>query len=72
MMEQLIHDTPALDEPGAREHGATFILTPEGWEEVDFVAPGDDWGRQSDGSYVSPDGAFRTWPAGGGEVSPIA
>lgn len=48
--------------------GATFILTPEGWQPVEFVEPNHSWLALPDGSFESPDGQFRTWlpeePAG--------
>lgn len=47
----------------------SFRLTPEGWEPVDYVEPGEDWRPLEDGSFESPDGKTRTWaradPAGG-------
>ena len=33
-----------------------------GWESVDFVEPDADWQEQPDGSFLSPDGATRSWP----------
>jgi hypothetical protein len=41
------------------EAGSTAVLTDAGWETALYVDPGDDWVRQDDGSYLSPDG--RTW-----------
>jgi hypothetical protein len=52
-----------LDE---EDGGATLVLTEAGWETTDYLDPGDDWGRLPDGSYLSPDGLIRTWPAGAG------
>jgi len=49
------------------EPGATFVLGSEGWEPVDYVAPGDDWAVQSDGSFLSPDERTRSWPEAGPE-----
>jgi hypothetical protein len=58
-------------EQGAEEEapeGATFSLTAEGWQAVDFVEPGARWRALADGSFESPDGSLRTWlpeePAG--------
>lgn len=39
-------------------------LTEEGWEDMDFVEPADDWRQLPDGSFVSPDGKTRSWPTG--------
>lgn len=47
-----------VDEAAA---GKTAVLTAEGWEETDYTEPGDDWRLLLDGSYLSPDGAIRTW-----------
>jgi hypothetical protein len=51
------------------EPGSTFVLTGEGWEVAEYVAPEDDWVVREDGSFESPDGTMRTWtpadPAGG-------
>lgn len=41
---------------------ASFQLTPEGWEPVDYVEPGEGWRPLQDGSFESPDGKMRTWP----------
>jgi hypothetical protein len=46
----------------SKEPGSTYVLTGDGWEVSDYVDPADDWSLQSDGSYLSPDGAVRTWP----------
>ena len=58
-------------EQGAEEEttdGATFILTAEGWQPVDFVEPDQGWLALPDGSFESPDGSLRSWlpaePAG--------
>ena len=68
--------TGPLDEGLTDDHGApdalleedlagtTSVLTGEGWETALYVAPGDDWIPQSDGSYASPDGMTRSWPPG--------
>jgi hypothetical protein len=49
--------------------GSTFVLTADGWEVAEYVAPEDDWVLRDDGSFESPDGTTRTWtpadPAGG-------
>jgi hypothetical protein len=49
--------------------GSTFVLTTEGWEVSEYVAPEQDWTVREDGSFESPDGTMRTWtpadPAGG-------
>lgn len=42
--------------------GTSVILIGEGWEDADYVEPGDDWHVLSDGSYLSPDGTIRSWP----------
>jgi hypothetical protein len=47
-----------VDEAAA---GKTAVLTAEGWEETGYLEPGDDWRLLLDGSYLSPDGAIRTW-----------
>ena len=60
-------DAPAEDELDAQADGSTFILGTEGWEAADFIDPEDDWRLQSDGSYLSPDGAIRSWPLVGPE-----
>lgn len=38
-----------------------------GWEEIDLVDPAPDWQELPDGSFLSPDGTIRTWPAGTAE-----
>ncbi len=50
-----------------QEAGSTFALGGEGWESSDYIDPGDDWSLLADGSYMSPDGTLRTWPAAGPE-----
>lgn len=51
------------------EPGSTFVLTVEGWEVTEYVAPEEDWVVRDDGSFESPDGTMRTWtpadPVGG-------
>jgi len=58
-------DTLVEDELGGQADGSTFILGAEGWEAADFIDPEDDWRLLSDGSYLSPDGAIRSWPLTG-------
>ncbi len=41
---------------------ATYQLSDNGWEEVDYVEPGTDWTVTDDGAYESPDGRTRTRP----------
>jgi len=38
-----------------------------GWEGIEFVEPDTDWQEQTDGSFLSPDGAIRSWPQGTAE-----
>jgi hypothetical protein len=67
-MDELIAvDEPTEDELDAQESGSTFVLGPEGWENSDYLDPGDDWNLQPDGSYLSPDGTTRSWPLVGPE-----
>ena len=47
------------EEIDALDPGSTFTLGTEGWEPVDYVAPGDDWLVQADGSFLSPDERTR-------------
>lgn len=57
------------DETGGgldQDPGTTLILTETGWETTDYLEPDEDWGLQPDGSYLSPDGFTRTWPADAG------
>jgi hypothetical protein len=67
MDELMTVDERAEDELDDQEAGSTFALGGEGWEAADYVDPGDDWTLLSDGSYLSPDGTVRTWPAAGPE-----
>ena len=55
--------TPAgrEDDLDALVPGSTARLTPEGWERIEYMEPGDDWSLQDDGSYLAPDGRTRTW-----------
>jgi hypothetical protein len=53
------HADPHDESP---EPGDTFVLTPEGWEQVAYAEPDDSWRLRSDGAYESPDGLTRTWP----------
>ena len=61
-MDVDVMDTERTDLEDDDEGGATRVLTEAGWEEAEYLDPGDDWGRLSDGSYLSPDGRIRTWP----------
>jgi hypothetical protein len=54
--------TQAEEESDAPAAGSTLVLTADGWEETDYVEPGDDWRLLLDGSYLSPDQTMRTWP----------
>jgi hypothetical protein len=57
----------AEEELDSQADGSTFILGPEGWEAADFIDPETDWRLLADGSYLSPDGAIRSWPLTGPE-----
>jgi len=62
-----MNDLPAVsdrsdDELSDQAPGTSVILIGQGWEEADYVEPGDDWHALADGSYVSPDGTIRSWP----------
>ena len=59
--------SPVDDDLDGQADGSTFILGAEGWEASDFIDPEDDWQLLADGSYLSPDGAIRTWPLTGPE-----
>ena len=62
-------DERAEDELTDQALGTSAVLTADGWEEADYVEPGDDWRVLADGSYLSPDGTVRSWPlVGSGEV----
>ena len=50
-----------IDDLGHEDPGSTKVLTEEGWETADFVAPEADWHLENDGSFMSPDGRTRTW-----------
>jgi hypothetical protein len=67
MDELEIMDSPVEDELEGQADGSTFILGAEGWEAADFIDPEDDWRLLADGSYLSPDGAIRSWPLTGPE-----
>ena len=56
------------DELEAQEPGSTFFLGEEGWEASDYLDPADDWTLLPDGSFLSPDGTVRTWPAAAPEA----
>jgi hypothetical protein len=62
--DALIDDRGEDEAPEDELGGSTSVLTAEGWEAALYVAPGDDWIRQPDGSYASPDGMTRSWPPG--------
>jgi hypothetical protein len=67
-MDELITADERIDDDLLeQEAGSTFSLGGEGWEASDYVHPEDDWSLLSDGSYLSPDGTIRTWPAAGPE-----
>jgi hypothetical protein len=67
-MDELIEvNERAVDDIETQDAGSTFVLGSEGWEAADYLDPEDDWHLQPDGSYVSPDGTLRTWPAAGPE-----
>lgn len=55
-------DERAEDELESQDAGSTFVLGAEGWEAAAFLDPEDDWSLLADGSYLSPDGAIRSWP----------
>jgi hypothetical protein len=60
-------DMPEDPGPGAADDvwpGTTVTLTDEGWEQVDYMAPDDDWTLEDDGAWVAPDGRTRTWLPG--------
>jgi hypothetical protein len=61
MMDESIATIAAEDDGDEATAGKTAALTTEGWEERAYVEPGDDWRLLLDGSYLSPDGAMRTW-----------
>jgi len=60
---------PSVDELDTGDAGSTFALGGEGWEASDYQDPEEDWSLLPDGSYLSPDGTTRTWPAAGPEPS---
>jgi hypothetical protein len=43
------------------------VLTAEGWEEANYIDPGDEWRLLDDGSWASPEGLTRSWRLGGPE-----
>ena len=67
MDELMTTEERAEDDLDPPEAGSTVSLTDEGWEASDYIDPGDDWALQVDGSYLSPDGTLRSWPAAGPE-----
>lgn len=52
-----------LHDASDQERGVTRVLSYEGWEDVAYVDPEDDWLLLDDGSWSSPDGRVRSWPA---------
>jgi hypothetical protein len=50
-----------VDDIEQAQPGTSATLTAEGWEDTEYVQPGDDWTLQEDGSMLSPDGTIRTW-----------
>lgn len=68
MDELMTMDERAEDEFDDQEAGSTVVLGGEGWETTDYVDPADDWTLLRDGSWLSPDGTVRTWPAAGPEA----
>ena len=60
----------ALDDAAEWEQGVTRVLTAEGWDDASYVDPADDWVLLDDGSWSSPDGQIRSWPAFGPEPRP--
>jgi hypothetical protein len=60
-MDEYAATMAAEDDVDEAAAGKTAVLTAEGWEETDYTEPGDDWRLLLDGSYLSPDGAMRTW-----------
>jgi hypothetical protein len=54
------------DELESEVFGRTSVLTVRGWEDSEYIEPDDDWVMLEDGSYLSPAGAIRTWPAAAG------
>jgi len=65
MNDLLAVDERSEDELSAQARGSSVILMGEGWEEADYVEPGDDWHLLADASYLSPDGTIRSWPLAG-------
>ena len=63
----IIVNDEADEDLEALDPGSTFTFGDEGWEPVDYVAPGDDWLVQVDGSFLSPDERTRSWPEAGPE-----
>ena len=60
----------SLEDATELEHGVTRVLTDEGWDDASYVDPADDWVLVDDGSWSSPDGRIRSWPAFGPEPRP--
>lgn len=68
MDELLISDERAEDEDDIATPGRTMVLTGQGWEVSEYIAPEPDWSVLEDGSSCSPDGKIRTWPVAGSEA----
>ena len=57
-------ETSRIEMPDvAQDLGVTRVLTDQGWEDADYLDPEDDWLLLDDGSWSSPDGRCRSWPA---------
>lgn len=65
MSDLIAVDERSEDEQSSQALGTSVVLTGEGWEEADYVEPGDDWHVLADGSYLSPDRTIRSWPLAG-------
>lgn len=65
MDETIVVAEDPEDEIEMQDAGSTFALGREGLEASDYVDPEDDWSLLPDGSFLSPDGLTRTWPAAG-------
>lgn len=49
-----------IEEPG--ELGSSFELADEGWQEIAYTEPEDDWSPLPEGGLESPDGRVRSYP----------
>lgn len=65
LRDQAAIDDRSEDELAVQALGTTVVRTAEGWEEAEYVEPGDDWQVLGDGSYLSSDGTIRSWPLAG-------